>query len=354
MGGLDASGPGRPRLHPPPEALPGHRLEIFAQGRALGRGEIRQEILLGGEIELAAGGDAEAVLEGLGRLRKEGAHLLAGLEVELVGREFQPVRVGDLLVRLDADEDVLALRVLPAGEVDVVRGDEREVEPSGQADEKRVDGLLVGDAVVLELDVEAVLPEDRSVLAGRVLGLLDEAPGEPGTELALEAGREPDEPLGVGREQLLVDPRAVVEALEIALRQEPAEVPVALPVPDEEDEMEMVDVVRRPGLLVEAAARRDVDLAAEDGLDAAGLGLLEKLDGAEDVAVVGDGHGRHVVPDGRLDQVRHLQGAVEDAVLGMVVEVNERRFHRSLSPKGGAAPCGPPAIPTRSSRAAWS
>ena len=63
---------------------------------------------------------------------------------------------------------------------------------------------------------------------------------------------------------------------------------------DQEEEV----VMRRlavPGFAVEAAARGDVRLAAEDGLDALVLGDFLKLDRAEDVAVVGQGHGRHVV-----------------------------------------------------------
>ena len=342
-----------------PEAGPGDLLEVLAQGLALGRGELRQVVALGREFEVAAGGDLAGVLDGVGRVAEDRGHLGGRLEVELVGRELEPVRVRDLAVRLDADQDVLALGVLAAGEVDVVRGHEGQAELAGDGDELGVDGLLLGQAVVHELDVEVAGGEDRGVFPGRLLGLLREAPGEPDRELALEAGRQPMRPSAVGGQELLVDPRPVVEALEVALGDELAEVAVAGLVLDQEDEVVVVDVVGAAGLLVEPALRGDVDLAAEDGLDALGLGLLEELDGAEDVAVVGDGHGGHLVLVGRADEVRHAQAAVEDAVLGMVVQVDERRFHGRLSLSNPATPsrrCRPEgyAIPTRSSRAAWS
>ncbi len=92
-----------------------------------------------------------------------------------------------------------------------------------------------------------------------------------------------------------------------------------------------MDVGGRPGLLVEPALRGDVDLAAQDGLDAPGFGLLEELDGPEDVAMVGDGHGGHVLVVGRADEVADPQAAIEDAVFGMVMQVNECRFHERTS-----------------------
>ena len=42
----------------------------------------------------------------------------------------------------------------------------------------------------------------------------------------------------------------------------------------------------------EAAGRRDVNLAADDRLDAVALGLAVKFDGAEHVAMIGHRHRR--------------------------------------------------------------
>jgi hypothetical protein len=158
--------------------------------------------------------------------------------------------------------------------MDVVRRHEGQAELAGDGDELGVDRFLLGEAVVLELDVEVAGRENRGVGPGGILGLLGEPPGKPRGQFALEAAREPDEPFGVGGQELLVDPRPVIEALEIALGDELAEVLVAAVVLDEEDEVEVVDVVPGARMLFETAPRGDVDLAAEDGLDALGLSLL--------------------------------------------------------------------------------
>ena len=336
--------------HAGPEPLPGDLLEIVAERLAFGRRELGQVVALRREIERAAGGDLARVLDGVGRLPEELGHLGRGLEVELVRAELEPVRVGDLAVRLDADEDVLALGVLAAGEVDVVRRDERQVELAGDGHELGIDRLLRVEAVVHELDEEVARPEHRGVLPGRLFGLLGQAAAEPDRDLALETGREPDEAPGVGGQELLVDPGPVVEALEVALGDEPAEVPVPGLVLDEEDEVVVMDVGGRPGLLVEAALRGDIDLAAEDGLDAPGLGLLEELDGAEDVAVVGQGHGGHVLLVGRADEVARPSGSRRGCCIR-----NGCADGRTSVPCANIFPrirSGP--IPTRSSRAAWS
>ena len=81
---------------------------------------------------------------------------------------------------------------------------------------------------------------------------------------------------------------------------------------------------------LEAGAGGDVDLAADDRLDAGGHRLLVELDGAEHVAVVGDRQGRHAAFLGALDQVADLDGAVEEAVLAVQMEMDEIGvFHRN-------------------------
>ena len=73
-----------------------------------------------------------------------------------------------------------------------------------------------------------------------------------------------------------------------------------------------------------AAAGGDVRLQAEDRLDVGGLGLAEELDGAVEVAVVGDRQGGHPQRLGPPDQGRDLAGAVEQAVVAVAVQVDER------------------------------
>ena len=87
------------------------------------------------------------------------------------------------------------------------------------------------------------------------------------------------------RQQLLVDPRLVIEPVEVAGRDQPDQVPVAFLVFAEQHQ---VVVALRIGP-VSVTLSGDVHLAADDGLDALRRGRVIELDRAEQVAVVGHG-----------------------------------------------------------------
>ena len=72
-----------------------------------------------------------------------------------------------------------------------------------------------------------------------------------------------------------------------------------------------------------AAARGHISLDADDGLD---LGLLAgfiKFNGAEHIAVIGERQRRHVALLRRVNEILDAARAVEQAVVGMIVEVDE-------------------------------
>ena len=235
--------------------------------------------------------------------------------------------VADLLVGLNAEQDVVALGVLLLGVMAVVGGGQRQAERAGQADELGVDLFLRRQAVVHELDVEALGTEDLGVLAGRLERRLVHAAGQ--ADRPLRRFRQPDRairPLRVLGQEVLIDAGPVIEALDIGLGQQDGQVAVADLVLDEQDEVVIGGFVVA-GLLLEAAARGDVDLGAEDRLDAGLLGRLGEGHGPEDVAVIGQGHRPHAVLGGGLGQVFHPDGPVQDAVLGMVVKMDEARGH---------------------------
>lgn len=91
--------------------------------------------------------------------------MLGALEAEALG-------VVDGGAGLHAEEGVVGLGVLPSGVVAVVRGQERRPDPAGQGDQLGVGPVLLGQAVVLELDEEAVLAEDVLEPAGEFGGPL--------------------------------------------------------------------------------------------------------------------------------------------------------------------------------------
>src|SRR3989441_12722618 len=70
-------------------------------------------------------------------------------------------------------------------------------------------------------------------------------------------------------------------------------------------------------------ARGHVELAAQDRLDAGLLGGQVEVDGAEEVAVIGERQRRELELLRALDELLELRRAVEQAVLGMDGQVDE-------------------------------
>jgi len=80
--------------------------------------------------------------------------------------------------------------------------------------------------------------------------------------------------------------------------------------------------------LVKTAARGDVELAADDGLNAGGIGLFIKIYGAEHVAVIRDGNGRHGKVFRLFEEFMKTNHAVKKTVLSMDMKMDKiRMFH---------------------------
>src|SRR5207249_11614984 len=152
--------------------------------------------------------------------------------------------------------------------------------------------------------------------------------------LAAETARECDEAAAELAQQLLVDARLVVEALAEARRDELAEMAIALAAGGEEYEVVVAArlVVVDPASLLEPALGCDVHLAAEDRLHAVLARRLGELHRPEHVAVVGDGAGRHARRLHARYQLLDLVGAVEQRVLRVQMQVDERHRPRTLLP----------------------
>ena len=86
----------------------------------------------------------------------------------------------------------------------------------------------------------------------------------------------------------------------------------------------------RPALRA-PVARRDVDLAAENRVDAALARLIVKDDRREHVAVLGDRERRHLQLDRAVEQLLDPAGAVEERILGVQVQVDEVDMSQLLS-----------------------
>ena len=334
------------RLEAPPEPLPGHVLEVAVERERLRDVEVRQVVLVGRELHVAAFGDGHGVRERVRVVAEHRAHLVPGLQVELVPVVAQALLVGDVLAGADAQQDVVGAPVLPPQVVDVVGADERQIEVAGHRQEAGVHDPLLVDALVLHLEEEVAGTEDVPIGGRRLARPLRLLGAEARRHLALQAAAQADEPLRVPGQQLLVDPRLVVEALGVAGGDQLDEVVIAGEVLGQEHEV-VVGLPRRAAPLATAAGR-DVDLAAEDRLDPPFPRLVVEHHAREHVAVLGDGEGRCAGLPGVVEQLTDAAGAVEQRVLGVEVEMDELGHGLPLDSRMADAA----GRPTRSRRAA--
>ena len=302
------------------------------------RGVVGREV----DVDVAAVGDAARVADGLGLVLAEGLpHLRGRLHVQVAGVAHPRLVALDLAHR-DAAQRVVRVPVVGGQEVRVVVAHQRDAQLFREPDRQRVDVALQLLLVLLELQEEAGLavlvgPEDAQVPLGLldrrvpVLLLLLAAPqvlhevvrdGRP--QVAVDR----DQPVAPLRERLVVHARLVVEALQEAVRGELPQVRPAGLVLGQQHQVEaavggarvlLVAAVRGPALQLGG----DVGLQPEDRLDP-GLprGVVE-LDGAEEVAVVGDRHGVHPQLLHAGDEAVDPVAAVEQGVGGVQVEVDE-------------------------------
>ena len=272
------------------------------------------------EVKIALFGDLGGVGAGLRHHREQLVHLLGALEVELVGLELHPVGILNGLAGLDAEQDLLHPGVLPAQIVGVVGGRHRDAGLPRQPDQLGQHRLVLGQAVVLQFNVVAVGPEQVPVPEGGGPGPLVIAGQQGLGHLAGQAGRQADQPLVVLFQQLLVHPGLGVKALGESGRHHLDQVLVAGLVFAQQDQVvvavHLVD-------LVEAGAGGHIDLAPDDGLDAGLFGRLVKLHAAVHHPVVGAGDGGLAALLDPLHQPVDPAGAVQQAVLGVDVQMDK-------------------------------
>ena len=234
--------------------------EVLEGVAAVGRGEVREQDPIELDLDVAPLGHLERASQRVVAAGEVGGHLLRRLEVELVGLEAPAVRVLERVAGLDAEQRLVGLRILVPQVVDVAGGDRRQATLLGELDELRRDPLLHLEVRVLELDVDVVAAEDLLEPVELCLGVALAVLFERLADATGEAPRERDQPRAVALEQLPVDARLVVVALEIAERGELDQVRVALVRRGEEREMRLPLLLRVPVV-------GDVDLAADDRLD---------------------------------------------------------------------------------------
>jgi len=222
---------------------------------------------------------------------------------------------------LDAEQHLVGLGVFAVQVVTVVGGHQRQVEGLGHLQQPLVDHVLLGQGVLLQLDVVAARKQ-FAVPAGGLQRIIHPVAAALHGYFALEAGRQSNQAATVLGQELTVDAGAVVEAFLVAGRGQVREVFVTLQVFAEQDQV--VGRLGDPlGVFGKAGVGGQVDLAADDRLDAGLLALEIEFNRAEHVAVVGDGQGLHAGLLGLGNQVLNPNGAVQERVLTVQVQVDE-------------------------------
>ncbi len=258
---------------------------------------------------------------GLEIVGEEGRHLGRRLQIELVRVEPHPPGRVEIAARADAQQHVVRVVLLPADVVQVVGDDEIEPDFGGEAEQLGVQGPLVGQAVVLQLEEEAIFAEDLAVHAGGLARQVPVVDFERLGHLAAETGREADQALRVLGEVFVVDAGPVVVAVEMRVGDQAAEVLVALPVLGQQDQVEGLAVGL--ALFVAHAPPGHVSLDPDDRLDAPRGRGLDERDGPVEGAVVGDGHGVEAERGALIGKLGDAPESVQQAELGVKVQVDE-------------------------------
>jgi hypothetical protein len=246
-------------------------------------------------------GNPAGVADGVRLVREEGRHLGGRLEPEVVCFELEPAGRVEVVTRTHAKQDVVGLRLSLVDVVQVVGDDQWQANFRGQADELLVETSLLGQAMVLELQEETVPAENLAVLAGEPPRAIPVVDLEGPRDLAVQAGRKPDQALAVPGQMLAIDPRLVVVAVDVGIGHEPAQVEIAGPVLRQQDEVEGLGV----GLALAIRHRPpgDVGLDADDGLDAPARRRLPERHSAIERAVVGQRQRIEALLRRRIDEV---------------------------------------------------
>ena len=272
------------------------------------------------EIKIALVGDLLGVLAGFRHHGEQLVHFIRRFDVEFIGLELHAVGVLHGFARLDAEQDGLHLRVLFAQVVGIVGGYHGDARFPRQLDELRQNDVVFFEAVVLQFNIVIALAEEVAVPQGRALGPVIVARQKSLRYLARKAGGKADEALVVLFQELLIHAGLGVKALHEGGGHHLAEVFVARLVFAQQDQMVVaVDLID----FIKAGAGGNIDLTADDGLDARFLGRLVKLYAPVHHAVVGAGNGGLTALLHPVHQLVDAAGAVQQAILRMDVEVDK-------------------------------
>ena len=295
--------------------------------------------------QAAALRDPDGVLHRLRQRREQRRHLIAGLEPELLGREGERARLVERGAGLDAAQHPLHLRIVLFQIMHVVGAHQRQPRFLRKAHQTGVDGLLLLEAVILQLQIKMLRPEGVGIPACGLLRAGLVLPQQATRDLARQAGGQRDQPVVIAGEQLPVDARAAVEPFRPCAADQLQQVTVARFVLAQQHEVGIAVV--RAVHLIAAPARRDVHLAPDDRADALFFTFAVKIDRAVQHAVIRDRQRRLAQRLRAGNEGGQPARPVEQAVFAVDVQMHEIGHGGSSFPVFSR-----PAVPRRFSAAA--
>ena len=294
------------------------------------RHEKRKDGLAGPWPERAALGDLDGVGRRLGQVREQCGHL--GLRLQpMLGRKAAPVVLRDVAAVRDTEQRIVRLESVALRKVRLVGGHQRHVVLVGPAQELRFHQPFAGQVVPLNLDIEPAGEKTLKRLKPG-LGHACVARRESPVHGAVGAAGQRDQArrvrLQLGERYV---GRAVIAMLHIGEARKLHEVAVAQGILGKQDDGAMMGGWARAGprSFLGGSRERQIQRAADDGLDARAREILGEFERAEKVVPVGDGErGRPV----RLRELRkrlHRQRTLQQRVGGMHMQVDKgRRGHK--------------------------
>ena len=261
--------------------------------------------------------NASRIFDSLRNVRENPPHLLLRLQIKLVVGKSHAVRVADEGARLNAQQNVVKFGILLLYVVDVVRRHEADARLIAQALQQRIDGGFLLQTLILNLQEEVSFSKYIEIFQSLRFRTLVIAPRQRLLHPSGQTGAGGDDSAAVSAQQFIVDPRFIIKAFRITTGDYFDQIPVSLVRFRQENQMSRPLVALR--ILVEARARRRVDLAADDRLDPGFFRRTVKIHDAEHRAVVRNREGVHA----QLRRPRHqrldARGSVQQAVFRMNV-----------------------------------
>ena len=145
-------------------------------------------------------------------VREELSHLFLALDIELSARIAHPVLIADLFACLNAEKNIVCLRVICKRIMAVIGRDHRNIELPRQLKDPCNGSLLVRIAVILQLQEEISLSENILVFQCCLLCRLLVTAHKVSCDLARKARRGADDSLMEFTQKLLVDPWLIIIA----------------------------------------------------------------------------------------------------------------------------------------------